>query len=71
MQDSGDAAMGLSELEAMGPAGVEVALVWLEEHAPDTVADLRLLGSRMFGGDTPHVFIMAAYKRERRARGLA
>jgi hypothetical protein len=53
-----------TELEAQGPAGVEIALAWLEEHAPDAVDDLKLLGKTRFGGDTPHVFIMAAYRRE-------
>jgi hypothetical protein len=53
-----------AELEAQGPAGIEIALAWLEQHAPDAVDDLQLLGARRFGGDTPHAFIMAAYKRE-------
>ncbi|MGK3995037.1 hypothetical protein [Sorangium sp. So ce1024] len=53
-----------AELEAQGPAGVEIALTWLEQHAPDAVDDLRLLGKTRFGGDTPHVFIFSAYKRE-------
>lgn len=60
-----------NELEGMGPAGVEIALAWLEEHAPDAVDDLKLLGAHRFGGDTPHAFIMAAYKREVSARGTA
>lgn len=71
MEDSGNVAMDASELEAMGPAGVEIALVWLEEHTPSVIDDLKLLGAHRFGGDTPHVFIMAAYKRERRSRDLA
>ncbi len=57
------------ELEAQGPVGVEIALAWLEEHSPDAVNDLKLLGAHRFGGDTPHAFIMAAYKREVAKRG--
>ncbi|WP_438029095.1 hypothetical protein [Sorangium sp. So ce233] len=64
MGEGSKAPVDPAELEAQGPAGVEIALAWLEEHAPDAVDDLKLLGARRFGGDTPHAFIVAAYKRE-------
>jgi hypothetical protein len=51
----------------MSEISIEAAVAWLEQHAPDAVADLRLLGKMRFGGDTPGEFTMAAHEREKRA----